>query len=682
MPPRKAPGPDGIPNEVLKALGPDIAAGIAHGINKLVADYNPESILDYSLQPGLKESTTVVLRKEGRSDYTQPGSYRPIALENTIAKVMEKVLADRLSKAAEDHDLLPWTQMGARKNRSTMSAVGLLTSCVQSAWQAKPGSVVSMLSLDLSGAFDNVTQASLDHALARKGIPMWMRQRVACFQRERRTRISYPGHLSQEIHTHGGIPQGSPLSPILFLFYISELLERFTEPAKGILGIGFVDDTNLITWGKSAGENCRKLTEAHKACTEWAGRNNARFNPEKYQLIHFTKRRHHNTADLASTISIENTEIKLERKAIRVLGAWLDPALTWREHLAVATRKGLNASEALSRLTASTWGPAGRHSRILYTATVRPALLYGVQEWSFKTNGEKHGKSMLKPLEKVQRECLRRVTGAYRRTPTALLEREANVPPLGLYIEKRRHQARAATRDHRVERQIKWAADAVWHSLRRRRAGQTQARPQTGREKTLKQATQAAQDGSKSIADRQHATSTRKARPAKTPTESQAVEQWAREQWAAQWQRQRDRFRDAQRGTAWNTPWTQEPSKLYAGLPKAEATALFLARTEVIGLNAWLAAIHVPGVLPTCPCGWHAQTVRHVLLHCPRHPRGELLRKCRTESLQELLTEPANAGHVARWLVRTGALPQFRVTNEMADENVAAYCQFEEAEKW
>lgn len=61
----------------------------------------------------------------------------------------------------------------------------------------------------------------------------------------------------------------------------------------------------------------------------------------------------------------------------------------------------------------------------------------------------------------------------------------------------------------------------------------------------------------------------------------------------------------------WRTPWTQDPRKLYAGLSKAESTALFLMRTEVIGLNAWLAAIQVPGVTPTCPpCGWQAQTVR------------------------------------------------------------------------
>jgi hypothetical protein len=163
LPSGKAPGPDGIPNEILTALSPEISKGLAHAISRALAEG--------SLPNRYKESITITLRKEGKKDYSLPSSYRPIALENTLAKVVEKVLATRLSRAAEEHALLPWTQMGARKERSTMSAIGLLTSCVQTAWRAKPGSVVSMLSLDLAGAFDNVPHNKLLEILRRKGLP-------------------------------------------------------------------------------------------------------------------------------------------------------------------------------------------------------------------------------------------------------------------------------------------------------------------------------------------------------------------------------------------------------------------------------------------------------------------------------------------------------------------------------
>jgi hypothetical protein len=49
-------------------------------------------------------------------------------------------------------------------------------------------------------------------------------------------------------------------------------------------------------------------------------------------------------------------QVEVQEKAIRVLGVWLDPGLTWKEHIAHATRKGLTALEALSRIATSTWG--------------------------------------------------------------------------------------------------------------------------------------------------------------------------------------------------------------------------------------------------------------------------------------------------------------------------------------
>jgi hypothetical protein len=121
---------------------------------------------------------------------------------------------------------------------------------------------------------------------------------------------------------------------------------------------------------------------------------------------------------------------------------------------------------------------------------------------------------------------------------------------------------------------------------------------------------------------------------------------------------------------------------LYAGLSKAEATALLLLRSEIIGLNAWLAAIQVPDVNPACACGWHAQTVRHIMLHCPRYNRVGLLTTCGTERLEEILTQPKRAKHAARWFVGAGALEQFRVAKEIGEEDLGGYRAFNDAEEW
>ena len=118
-----------------------------------------------TLPKELKDTITIALRKPGKGDYSLVGAYRPIALENTLAKLVETIVAQRLAEAAEEYHLLPWNQMGGRKNRSTLSAVRLLTDVVQTAWRARKGCVVSMLGLDLAGAFNNVAHERLLHVL-------------------------------------------------------------------------------------------------------------------------------------------------------------------------------------------------------------------------------------------------------------------------------------------------------------------------------------------------------------------------------------------------------------------------------------------------------------------------------------------------------------------------------------
>jgi len=65
--------------------------------------------------------------------YSFLGSYRPIALENTLSKILERVIANHIADMAKEHALLPQSQMGARKNRSTLSALMLLTATIKSA---------------------------------------------------------------------------------------------------------------------------------------------------------------------------------------------------------------------------------------------------------------------------------------------------------------------------------------------------------------------------------------------------------------------------------------------------------------------------------------------------------------------------------------------------------------------
>jgi hypothetical protein len=121
--PDKAPGPDSIPNRLLRECKDVLAEPLA----KLFQDCLQRS---YHPKP-FRHSRTVVLRKPQKPTYDVAKAYRPIALLNTLGKVLEKIVARRVSALAEEHNLLPTTQMGARPGGSTVTALEMLTEQIQ-----------------------------------------------------------------------------------------------------------------------------------------------------------------------------------------------------------------------------------------------------------------------------------------------------------------------------------------------------------------------------------------------------------------------------------------------------------------------------------------------------------------------------------------------------------------------
>jgi hypothetical protein len=115
---------------------------------------------------------------------------------------------------------------------------------------------------------------------------------------------------------------------------------------------------------------------AHDKCIAWAKRYGAKFTPDKYHLIHFMKRRRDPSGDLASAIQINGHQIDPESE-LQILGVWVDPKLSWKEHIKESATRGTAAFEALARLATSTWGPSMRKVRLIYSAAVRPAMMYG-----------------------------------------------------------------------------------------------------------------------------------------------------------------------------------------------------------------------------------------------------------------------------------------------------------------
>ena len=124
-----------------------------------------------SIHPtAFKRAITVFLRKLKKEDYSDPKVYRLIVLLNTLGKALEAVVAERIRFAAETHALLPDTQIGGRRIRSTETALQLITNKIYTIWGVKRHRVATLLSLDISGAFDRVSHTRLIYNLRKRRI--------------------------------------------------------------------------------------------------------------------------------------------------------------------------------------------------------------------------------------------------------------------------------------------------------------------------------------------------------------------------------------------------------------------------------------------------------------------------------------------------------------------------------
>jgi hypothetical protein len=668
--PDKAPGPDAIPNRLLKECGKALAPTLRRVFTAcLRLSYHPRCC---------KQSITVVLRKEGKPDYSEPGAYRPIALLNTIGKTLEGIVAERMTKAAEDFQLLPPTQMGARAKRSTMSALAHLTEYIHTLWDVNRKIIVTMLSLDLTGAYDRVSHERLLHRLRKLRLPEWLVKFIQSFLTQRMTRLSFGGFRSQPIPTPTGIPQGSRLSPILFLLFASELLEVIKGPRTS--GFGFVDDTNVVTYSESTATNCRAIERCHEACLGWARRHGAAFAPDKYHLIHFTRRRN---VDLKAKPRIEGMTRDPET-SLRVLGVWVDSKLKWGPQVRKAEEKGLAQLKAMQRITASTWGTTFRKARLLYTAIIRPTLTHGCRVWGAGENGKPLAAKHIKSLEKVQNQCLRAITGGYKRTPARILEREADIPPIAEYIK-----TTALTQAHKaIQQPVTNMTKQATYQLRqatkprRGRPPRVNPTPQTRLEGKARQIVDKAsnvvhaehRERLKHFQEQQQQGRWRRREPPRppNPTAKSLLRQWQDKEWENRWNKHRESVPTGQRSAppAYRTPWRDRVPAMHTSLNKAQSTVATLLRTRVIGLNDWLYMVGVPGIdSPACPCGWQRQTPEHIVTACSLHEvgRDRLWQQARTDCYNDLLQDGKRLVLVTRWFIQRRILQQFSIAADMAE---------------
>jgi hypothetical protein len=215
LPTCKAAGNDGIANEALKMARVQLVP---------ILTIFFQACLELSHHPDIfKHAITVILPKEDKKTYSEPKSWRPIALLPALGKLLEKILADRLRDLAMTHNLLPGSQYGAA-GKSTSHAVQDLLHPVYEACTRKTRRRVrrkmvrmmrraTLMGLDISAAFDNIPRAKLLEILVHKRLPRWIIMFVWSFLSNRSTVLKMPGSTTDSFFVNIGIPQGSRTHP-------------------------------------------------------------------------------------------------------------------------------------------------------------------------------------------------------------------------------------------------------------------------------------------------------------------------------------------------------------------------------------------------------------------------------------------------------------------------------------
>ncbi len=168
----KASGLDQISNEIIKVIMPEITDHWKQIFNdSLSIGYYPEHF---------RESVIIILRKlGGNRNYTNPKTYRPISLLNTIDKIIDVIIAATISYMATTHELLPKTHFGGWCRLCLETAIHHLLEKIYAAWNENK--IASLLMIDVSAAYPNKSHQRLLHNLQKRKIDIKMLTGLSLF---------------------------------------------------------------------------------------------------------------------------------------------------------------------------------------------------------------------------------------------------------------------------------------------------------------------------------------------------------------------------------------------------------------------------------------------------------------------------------------------------------------------
>ena len=247
-----------------KAPGPD-------NIKKIHIEHFPKilfviitQLFNYCLSTGhyppkFKTGIMIFIPKPGK-DHSNPANYRPITLLNLIGKAFGKLVNQRFVNHMTSENLLNPTQYGFRRGRGTASSLALMYEFVSKKTGSDQFQRVSVVSRDISGAFDRVWHEKLITLFDRLRLPHLFIKILTSFLTDRQIKIRIFNYIGPAFTPEAGVPQGAPDSPDIF--NVSTLPLDDIVPTPNTYSPWYCDDMHEFV-ATISGKNCKGRHKNH-----------------------------------------------------------------------------------------------------------------------------------------------------------------------------------------------------------------------------------------------------------------------------------------------------------------------------------------------------------------------------------------------------------------------------------
>jgi hypothetical protein len=323
----------------------------------------------------LKIAKVVPIYKGGNQ--TLLVNYRPISILSAVSKLLERIMYNRMISFSDKNNLISNSQYGFRKGRSTQDAVAKLVNFITAKLDGKLD--VSALYVDVSKAFDSIDHDILLRKLCAYGFRGLAGTWFTSYLSARMQYVEYNGVKSSLCALRKGVPQGSVLGPLLFLFYINDLANNSNYEF-----ILFADDTTCLV-------SPDNLQLACDYVFGWFTRNKLAINVFKTKHMLFTLRM------LNPPVITFGNEVVSFVHFIKFLGCTIDDALMWTKH---ADSVSKSVSKGIAMLRCAYYFPIWI-KRMIYFAYVYPHLIDCLAIWG------NAAKIHVGKLLTLQKKCVR-----------------------------------------------------------------------------------------------------------------------------------------------------------------------------------------------------------------------------------------------------------------------------------